>query len=960
MPEYCLSAAETLVVRAWRDGESCDLGAESENVLRGEALVRILLGRRVRLTGEDEPTAAPIHPAGAKLRGASVVGALNLDDAAASDGDPLPPIDFQDCEFRDIVTLRRAKLRGLCLANSRLSQLSGVGAIVSGSVDLSGLSTSENEDAKTGADDRGLCWIELREARIEGGLTAAEARLVAPPRRSEALLAGRRTEYALDLRAATIGTELVLSPGFEAYGGVNIRSVRVDCDVSMHGASLSQVEGFALTAAGAKIGGSLLLNVQTTETPVRTVITGGVSFLGLVVEGSLDLRGATIHSLDATGASVGAAALLGAWQRGGVSFPFECRDDVCFYSARIAGALNMTGAFAGRVIATNAYIGAAALVRAYDCEDKTIPCMISGELLMAGTRVVGDLDANGAQIGGLNAQNAQVEGSLYLSTWFGAKESLQFSAIGSVYVAGAKIAGNLNANGASMARFSADNAQIGGAAFLGAWLNSRPVVEASNESADLPRHDYPFSATENVSLMGCSITGNLEMSGATVRRLIASNAKVGGTVTLSALEQAGSTLRFKASEVVSFAGTQVGGNLEMIGADVGALDAQNADIGGSAFLRASTSAAFAADVEVFLLGAKIRSDLDLSGSTLRGKLFANNTDIGGSVWLKPWQGHPIAIYKEIDLSGAKIHNKLVVQSIEVRSARPVKIDLSHSSIEVLDDKNGAAWGDGVILEMEGLHYARVVMDGSGEAGPRSEASGLSPNGGDPRKTPRAQRLEWLALQYPSPERRPNIEDFSPDVYDRLARAFRGAGYYGDARAITRERLHVERRISGISFARPFLFLYAFFFDSGMSPARAVATFLCCIAIGAAAVYVADRGLSHPRIDPVLVRETTTVNSLVVPSQESAHAFVPGLLIGATTTAAVDELSCGHAIEPALYALEAFVPALEIGQERRCAITADPKGMPWRIGLALYAVLGWIVTALTILTVSGVARRHLEA
>jgi hypothetical protein len=89
-------------------------------------------------------------------------------------------------------------------------------------------------------------------------------------------------------------------------------------------------------------------------------------------------------------------------------------------------------------------------------------------------------------------------------------------------------------------------------------------------------------------------------------------------------------------------------------------------------------------------------------------------------------------------------------------------------------------------------------------------------------------------------------------------------------------------------------------------------------------------------------------------------FVPGLLIGAATAASLDEIPCGHVIEPVLYALEAFVPALEIGQERRCAITPGPDGMPWRIGLALYAVLGWIVTALTVLTVSGVARRHLEA
>ena len=122
----------------------------------------MLLGRPVRLAGDDELTAAPIHPAGAKLRGGlRRRGILNLDDAAAADGGHLPPIDLQGCEFRDIVTLRRAKLRGLCLANSRLSRLCGVGAIISGSVDLSGVSTSEIDGATTGADDRGLCWIEL-------------------------------------------------------------------------------------------------------------------------------------------------------------------------------------------------------------------------------------------------------------------------------------------------------------------------------------------------------------------------------------------------------------------------------------------------------------------------------------------------------------------------------------------------------------------------------------------------------------------------------------------------------------------------------------------------------------------------------------------------------------------------------------------------------------------------------
>ena len=179
------------------------------------------------------------------------------------------------------------------------------------------------------------------------------------------------------------------------------------------------------------------------------------------------------------------------------------------------------------------------------------------------------------------------------------------------------------------------------------------------------------------------------------------------------------------------------------------------------------------------------------------------------------------------------------------------------------------------------------MDGR-PSGTALESPGRSSNGGEPKKTARAQRLEWLALQYPSPKRRPNIDDFSPDVYDRLARAFGARGIMETPARSSENGFMSSARSRVSSFARPFLFLYAFFFDSGMSPARAVATFLGCIAIGTAAVYIADRGWPL-NIDPVLVLETTTVNSLVVPSKESAHAFIPGLLIGATTTAAVDEL-----------------------------------------------------------------------
>jgi hypothetical protein len=243
--------------------------------------------------------------------------------------------------------------------------------------------------------------------------------------------------------------------------------------------------------------------------------------------------------------------------------------------------------------------------------------------------------------------------------------------------------------------------------------------------------NFRFEAAEHVSLMGCAITGNLEMAGASIGMLFAANAKVGGAVLLSAFDSEHEILRFEGKRRVSLQGIRVGGNLEMAGALVSDLDAQNADIGGSAFLRGFAGrvgpASFEALGQVYLLGSKIRGDLDVSGGMLRGQLFADNTEIGGNVWIKSWSGLPFATFAPINLSGAEIRNTLIVRGIEVRSAQPVKIDLSHSSVEVLDDENGAAWGDQVVIEMEGLQYARLVVSRAAESpSPHSLGGGADP------------------------------------------------------------------------------------------------------------------------------------------------------------------------------------------------------------------------------------------
>lgn len=63
------------------------------------------------------------------------------------------------------------------------------------------------------------------------------------------------------------------------------------------------------------------------------------------------------------------------------------------------------------------------------------------------------------------------------------------------------------------------------------------------------------------------------------------------------------------------------------------------------------------------------------------------------------------------------------------------------------------------------------------------------------------------------------------------------------------------------------------------------------------------------------------------------------------------------IDKALYAFDVFIPLLDIRQE--CAFTIARENDWLRAARAAYAVLGWIIVSLTILTFSGVLRRDLE-
>lgn len=240
----------------------------------------------------------------------------------------------------------------------------------------------------------------------------------------------------------------------------------------------------------------------------------------------------------------------------------------------------------------------------------------------------------------------------------------------------------------------------------------------------------------------------------------------------------------------------------------------------------------------------------------------------------------------------------------------------------------------------------------------------------------ALRIRWLNLQYTGRFSWQNKNDYSPGPYEQLVRVFRAQGFFKEARQIAMHRLCIERQLKTSLFARPISYLYSATFGYGLSSFRALMTFAVCIVIGAAAVGIANGNFKSntppgylglvrplvsylPAVKPTLVVNSTAVNAVVVTNEQTKET-VPGTARGSSQNATTEEVMCGNQIEPLLYALDVFVPALDLQQESRCAVSTREDARWWRMAKALYSVLGWIVVSLTILTVSGVLRRQAEA
>ncbi|MGF6855458.1 hypothetical protein [Paraburkholderia sp. CI3] len=965
MSTFELSSDEANFCRSIEDADVFTIVVECDGtpnkIIRAEAIRRIFFGIPVCFPGKATPRVVKLRAQGIHLARARIEGTLFLDDMAGQNGIPSPPLVLRGCVISMPIYLRRAQLQHLSLSDCKIKQLVADGAHIYGSVVLTGLGSVETAGEYSGANDEGCCWVLLRGTTIDGSVAAGEARLVAPRARRDYRREIQPANYAIDLSESNISGALLLTPNFTGIGGVCISRARIGQNCVGQG-SVIAVEESAFNARRAMIGGEVILR------PVDTVE-------GFVI-------------------------------------PFKSDGDVDFSGAKIDGSVAMMGAeLTGAFSARDSKIGANVYLSVWQGRSSTQSFSAKGGVWLDRVDIAGNLELYGASVHEIAATDADIGGSASLCDWFGRDGPRRFNASGAVGLWGAKIAGNLNMHGASVRALAATNIEVRGSAFLCGWSSGKDSL-------------FAFSARNGVGLWNAKIGIDLDMRGALVDETT------------------------EATDPRDLRDPAIGGIVAATGAEVGGNVFFSVLWGGGAAILSSVAVK-----KVWLDGAKIRGDLDMRGANVGG-VAAENAEIGGEaffgVWLNESSPSVQSVVKgRLSLRGARITNSLHVFDTlfesESKQAR-AEVDLRNLHTTILDDGDGMAWeqrGRRPVLRLEGFEYSRLQHNREAEPVEQygwrrhvpdsfrifaakwqqtlrrvpvtiwvsifyaaSLLAILSALGYIQRiqsswlclvaflslvvcrfaeadflgQSAWQRRLEWLSLQYTDPSICPASAEYTPDPYERLTAVFRAEGSFEDARRITQKRLAIERHLRVFVLFRWIGWLYEACFNSGLAPGRALATFTGCIIFGTLAVSVADHGVNSsmvhrvspmvgrfvdtlsipiPSIRPVLVVETTTVTPYALVSNTAA-ASKPAFGLGTPENALSSDLPCGDQIEPSLYALDIFVPALEVHQESKCGISTEPAAIWWRIGKAAYAVLGWIVTSLTVLTVSGVLRRHLEA
>lgn len=339
-----------------------------------------------------------------------------------------------------------------------------------------------------------------------------------------------------------------------------------------------------------------------------------------------------------------------------------------------------------------------------------------------------------------------------------------------------------------------------------------------------------------------------------------------------------------------------------------------------------------------------------------------------------------------EVSAAMLLTKLFAHSVHTPSVAILRSLQPRSELVLTGAKAGAfrpersmSWTQSLRLRLEGFEYARIELDRalSGHripdraTQPHERSRILKRKPSHVQAASGALHLEWLALQYELKRPR-SVREYSPQPYEQLARVLKLHGEFEVAKLIHLERLSWERRLVHRWWVRIPLWLPEKL-DYGLFPMKSIALFGALlllgtvlfdfanygrigIPLGSDALYVLP-GLRSNR--PILVLDSMAVSTLVPRGSGSAQGDYGPSMIGVDPDTISPEMRCGSQVASLWYALDVFVPVIDLKQEDKCTISTAGFAWPWRAFKALYALIGAAVTSYMVLAISGVLRRRAE-
>jgi hypothetical protein len=306
MTTYTLTNPEKAIFSAVRDGATARFHANAQQkTIRSSVLRHIILGLPVVEEGQgillkasslfglsSKPERCPVTGAGVSIEGAIIAGDLDLGSVLGDSGGPLFPLVFAGCLFDGRFSARNAHFSRLSFTGCEFTD----GAKASPSrapgptIDLSGARLDRQFDLekvkpRTGGD---LLWIRAPGICVGGGINLSGAILRAPAAR----LDGREREAALDLTLGQIEGDLSFDCGSEADGRLKLRAIDVRGDVWLDHAKLDNrgEREEALFLQGARIRGYLSLQYPDREPANVTVCNGRVDLTAAEIGRSLLMK----------------------------------------------------------------------------------------------------------------------------------------------------------------------------------------------------------------------------------------------------------------------------------------------------------------------------------------------------------------------------------------------------------------------------------------------------------------------------------------------------------------------------------------------------------------------------------------------------------------------------------------------------------------------------------------------